>query len=219
MLLDRWWPRQEVGHVFAEDYRAPDLVPQCWEDLEAAVGLYRQGPTGAAAEWAGVPKPLFLTKLSDGVDTFSQDADEYGGPSRCTRSSVTPPRSSICFRYDLLEVLPERFDQVLVPEPVVAELDEGRRRNVALPMREWVHRRTTDYRVPLASNRAGCICRKRCFCWTHARGLYNEARDEDYRHGHGMAKKRAIIPSVSAGPWSTVFGGSQATLELAGEAG
>jgi predicted HTH domain antitoxin len=33
--------------------------------------------TGAAAEWAGVPKPLFLTKLSEfGVDTFSLEADE-----------------------------------------------------------------------------------------------------------------------------------------------
>ena len=68
--------------AIAEDYRAPDLVPdQCWEDarIEAAVGLYRQGlmSTGAAAEWAGVPKPLLLTKLSEhGVDTFSQDADE-----------------------------------------------------------------------------------------------------------------------------------------------
>lgn len=68
--------------TIVEDYRAPDLVPsQCWEDarVEAAVGLYRQGlmSTGAAAEWAGVPKPLLLTKLSEyGVDTFSQDADE-----------------------------------------------------------------------------------------------------------------------------------------------
>ena len=65
-----------------EDYCAPDLKPdQCWEDarIEAAVGLYRRGliSTGAAAEWAGVPKPLFLTKLSEfGVDTFSLEADE-----------------------------------------------------------------------------------------------------------------------------------------------
>ena len=65
-----------------EDYRAPDLVPdQFLEDarIEAAVGLYQQGlmSTGAAAEWAGVPKPLFLTMLSEyGVDTFSQDTDE-----------------------------------------------------------------------------------------------------------------------------------------------
>ena len=68
--------------VMTEDYRAPNLVPdQCWADarIEAAVGLYRQGlmSTGAAAEWAGVPKPLFLTKLSEyGVDTFSLEPDE-----------------------------------------------------------------------------------------------------------------------------------------------
>ena len=68
--------------AIAEDYRAPDLEQdQCWEDarIEAAIGLYRQDlmSTGAAAEWAGVPKPLFLTKLSEyGVDTFSQQADE-----------------------------------------------------------------------------------------------------------------------------------------------
>ena len=68
--------------AIVEDYRAPDLMPdQFWENarIEAAVGLYRQGlmSTGAAAEWAGVPKPLFLTKLSEyGVDTFNQDADE-----------------------------------------------------------------------------------------------------------------------------------------------
>ena len=68
--------------AIAEDYSAPDLVPdQCWEDarIEAAAGLYRQGlmSTGAAVEWAGVPKPLFLTKLSEyGIDTFSQGADE-----------------------------------------------------------------------------------------------------------------------------------------------
>lgn len=65
-----------------EDFHAPDLEPhQCWEDarIEAAVDLYRQGlmSTGAAAEWAGVPKPFFLTKLSKyGVDTFDLEPDE-----------------------------------------------------------------------------------------------------------------------------------------------
>lgn len=65
-----------------DDYRAPDLVPdQCLEDarIEAAVGLYRRSlmSTGSAADWAGGPKPLFLTKLSEyEVDTFSQGADE-----------------------------------------------------------------------------------------------------------------------------------------------
>ena len=68
--------------AIAEDNRALDLLPdQRWEDarIEAAVGLYRQGlmSTGGAAEWAGVPKPLFLTKLSEyGVDTFRQGTDE-----------------------------------------------------------------------------------------------------------------------------------------------
>lgn len=68
--------------AIVEDYRATDLMPdQFWENarIEAAVGLYRQGlmSTGAAAEWAGVPKPLFLTKLSEyGVDTFNQGAEE-----------------------------------------------------------------------------------------------------------------------------------------------
>ena len=68
--------------VMPEDFHAPDLVPhQCWEDarIEAAVDLYRQGlmSTGAAAEWAGVPKPFFLTKLSKyGVDTFDLEPDE-----------------------------------------------------------------------------------------------------------------------------------------------
>ena len=68
--------------TIVEDSRAPDLVPgQFLEDarIEAAVGLHQQGlmSTGAAAEWAGVPKPLFLTKLSEyGVDTFDLEADE-----------------------------------------------------------------------------------------------------------------------------------------------
>lgn len=68
--------------TIVEDYRAPDLVPdQFLEDarIEAAVGLYQQGlmSTGAAADWAGIPKPLFLTKLSEfGVDTFNLETDE-----------------------------------------------------------------------------------------------------------------------------------------------
>ena len=44
-----------------------------------AVKLYEMGrlSTGAAAKLAGVPKPVFLTKLADyGVDTFDlSDAD------------------------------------------------------------------------------------------------------------------------------------------------
>ena len=44
-----------------------------------AVKLYEIGrlSTGAAAKFAGVPKPLFLTKLADyGVDTFDLSDEE-----------------------------------------------------------------------------------------------------------------------------------------------
>ena len=44
-----------------------------------AVKLYEMGrlSTGAAAEFAKVPKPLFLTKLADyGVDTFDLSEEE-----------------------------------------------------------------------------------------------------------------------------------------------
>ncbi len=44
-----------------------------------AVKLYEMGrlSTGAAAKFAGVPKPLFLTKLADyGVDTFDLSDEE-----------------------------------------------------------------------------------------------------------------------------------------------
>ncbi|MCY4388698.1 MAG: UPF0175 family protein [Desulfurellaceae bacterium] len=44
-----------------------------------AVKLYEMGrlSTGAAAKLAGVPKPLFLTKLADyGVDTFDLSDEE-----------------------------------------------------------------------------------------------------------------------------------------------
>lgn len=44
-----------------------------------AVKLYEMGrlSTGAAAQFAGVPKPLFLTKLADyGVDTFDLSDEE-----------------------------------------------------------------------------------------------------------------------------------------------
>jgi hypothetical protein len=45
----------------------------------AAVKLYELGrlSSGAAAEFAGVPKPLFIERLGDyGVATFHQTADE-----------------------------------------------------------------------------------------------------------------------------------------------
>ena len=47
--------------------------------LAAAVKLYELGrlSTGAAAKLAGIPKPVFLTKLADfGVATFTLIAEE-----------------------------------------------------------------------------------------------------------------------------------------------
>ncbi len=47
--------------------------------LAAAIKLYEIGrlSSGAAAELAGVPKPLFLMRLGDyGVNTFRQTKDE-----------------------------------------------------------------------------------------------------------------------------------------------
>lgn len=47
--------------------------------MAAAVKLFEMGrlSSGAAAELAGVPKPLFLVRLGDyGVATFSQTEDE-----------------------------------------------------------------------------------------------------------------------------------------------
>lgn len=47
--------------------------------MAAAVKLFEIGrlSSGAAAELAGVPKPLFLTRLGDyGVATFRQSEDE-----------------------------------------------------------------------------------------------------------------------------------------------
>ena len=84
------------------------------------------------------------------------------------------------YQVDLLEVLRERFDQVLVPEAVEAELDEGRRRNVPLPKLEalhWVTIRPTHDLLPSPSagsaranepcSRWGRNCRKLSFCWTN----------------------------------------------------
>jgi len=47
--------------------------------LAAAMKLYEIGKlsSGAAAELAGIPKPLFLEKLADyGIDTFRQSSAE-----------------------------------------------------------------------------------------------------------------------------------------------
>lgn len=47
--------------------------------LMLAAKLYEMGDlsTGAAAEFAGVPKPTFLTKMSEyGIETFDYPAEE-----------------------------------------------------------------------------------------------------------------------------------------------
>ena len=46
----------------------------------AAIKRYREGgiSTGAAAEWAGVPKTLLLMKLGEhGIDTFDMSEEEF----------------------------------------------------------------------------------------------------------------------------------------------
>ena len=53
--------------------------------LAGAIKLYELGrlSSGAAAELAGVPRPVFLTRLSDyGVDTFTLTEDELGQETR-----------------------------------------------------------------------------------------------------------------------------------------
>jgi len=51
----------------------------CHPNLRAAVKLYELGKlsAGAAAELAGIPKPLFLSRLADyGVPTFDLTEEE-----------------------------------------------------------------------------------------------------------------------------------------------
>lgn len=53
--------------------------------LAAAMKLYELGrlSAGAAATLAGVPKPLFLTKLADyGIDSFSLTEEAFGLETR-----------------------------------------------------------------------------------------------------------------------------------------
>lgn len=53
--------------------------------LVAAVKLYELGrlSSGAAAELAGIPKPVFLTKLADyGVDSFRLTREELDAETR-----------------------------------------------------------------------------------------------------------------------------------------
>ena len=53
--------------------------------LAAAMKLYELGrlSTGAAATLAGIPKPLFLTKLADyGIDSFDLTDEAFGRETR-----------------------------------------------------------------------------------------------------------------------------------------
>jgi len=66
----------------SETLLALDLTPEEMATelrLAAAMKLYEIGrlSSGAAAELAGIPRTLFLTRLADyGIDTFSQTDDE-----------------------------------------------------------------------------------------------------------------------------------------------
>ena len=65
------------SELLASGWTAAHLRQQ--ERIRQAVGLYRQGlvSTGAAAEFAEVPKTLFLSKLADyGVATFELSREE-----------------------------------------------------------------------------------------------------------------------------------------------
>jgi predicted HTH domain antitoxin len=57
----------------------------------AAVKLYEMGrlSTGAAAEFAGIPKPVFLQRLGDyGVPVFDMTEDELGQETRLARTDL-----------------------------------------------------------------------------------------------------------------------------------
>jgi predicted HTH domain antitoxin len=57
----------------------------------AAVKLYEMGrlSTGAAAEFAGIPKPVFLQRLGDyGVPVFDMTEEEFGQETRLARTDL-----------------------------------------------------------------------------------------------------------------------------------
>lgn len=119
------------------------------------------------------------------------------------------------FQVDLLEVLREHFQQVLVPEAVEAELDEGRRRYVALPKLEalhWVTIRPTHDLLPSPICGLGKGERAVLALGTQlpqAVLLLDDLRARRHAKRHGMkttgtlgmvllAKEQAMIPSVMA---------------------
>jgi predicted nucleic acid-binding protein len=119
------------------------------------------------------------------------------------------------FQVDLLEVLRERFDHILVPEAVEAELAQGRRRNVALPTIEDLDWMTiTSARAPIPSLAGGLGEGERAVLAIgmqkpQAVLLLDDNRARRYANRRGMritgtlgmvlaAKDRAMIPSVAA---------------------
>ena len=79
---------QIILEVPDESLRALQLSPQSFGDelrLAAAVKLYELGrlSSGAAAQLAGISRPLFLSKLGDyGVDTFRLTEEELRQEAR-----------------------------------------------------------------------------------------------------------------------------------------
>ena len=77
-----------VLDVPEESLRALKLTPEALGEelrLAAAMKLYELGrlSSGAAAQLAGVPKPVFLTKLADyGIDTFTLTREELERETR-----------------------------------------------------------------------------------------------------------------------------------------
>ena len=146
------------------------------------------------------------------------------------------------FQVDLLDVLRERFHQVLVPDAVEAELAAGRRRNVPLPRLEdlkWVTIMSTQ-RIPSPAGGLGKGERAVLAFGMHrpqAVLLLDDLRARRFAKRHRMettgtlgmilvAKERGMIPSVAAKLDRLERCGfrlsdrtRQATLELAGEAG